>query len=199
VVLTADEALLGISPTRLNVSRWTGGAPPYPPDPDRINRAELKLLEALETFRIRLRPGASALDLGAGTGGWTRILTQHGQRVTAVDPRPIVPSLLCRPDVRYERMTAEEYLSKKPGEFDLVTNDMIMAPQDSSRLMLEFDRHLAPGGMAIMTLKLGAREQRRVMDHCFRLLRQAYRVPRVRNLYYNRSEVTVWLKKKGTR
>jgi 23S rRNA (cytidine2498-2'-O)-methyltransferase len=179
----------------LNVSPWPGGAPAFPPDPNRINRAECKLLEALETFRIQLCPRHRALDLGASPGGWTRILVLHGLTVTAVDPQPLLPEMFFHPSVTHVPLTAEAMLEDCPEQFDFIANDMVLAAQDSARLMVAYAKHLRPGGMAIMTLKLPLRDRCRVMDHCFRILRKAYRIPRVRQLYYNRSEVTAWLKK----
>lgn len=50
-----------------------------------VSRAALKLLHALETFRIDVS-GRICLDLGASTGGFTEILLEHGAaHVTAVD------------------------------------------------------------------------------------------------------------------
>lgn len=195
VVIGEKRAFLGVSAAALNLSPWPGGAPPFPADPNRVNRAEQKLMEAVEIFRIRLCPGQHALDLGASPGGWTRVLLLSGLRVTAVDPQPLLPSLFFHPSVTYEPVTAEEFLARKPGEFDFIANDMVMHPQDSARLMVAYAKHLKPGGTAVMTLKLGSLSRSRVMDHCFRILRKAYRIPRVRQLYYNRSEVTAWLKK----
>ena len=50
-----------------------------------INRAEYKLKEALQIFRIDLKQHKRALDIGAAPGGWTHYLSQHGIKVVAVD------------------------------------------------------------------------------------------------------------------
>ncbi len=55
--------------------------PPHP----YVSRGGVKLEAALRRFRLDVR-GAVALDLGAGTGGFTDCLLQHGaRRVYAVD------------------------------------------------------------------------------------------------------------------
>lgn len=55
------------------------------PDHPYVSRGGLKLERALRDFRLDVR-GAVALDLGAGTGGFTDCLLQHGaKRVYAVD------------------------------------------------------------------------------------------------------------------
>lgn len=194
IVLGDNEAFLGVSLTAQNISPWPGGARPYPLDPYRLNRAELKLLEAMEVFRIRLQLGGRALDLGSGLGGWTRVLLQHGQRVTAVDPRRLDASLANNPRVTWHRLRAEDYLCYDSDPFDFITNDMILPAAESASLMVAFAGHLRPGGMGLMTLKLPRGPRRTVMDHALRILRKAYRIPLVRQLCYNRSEVTAWLK-----
>jgi 23S rRNA (cytidine2498-2'-O)-methyltransferase len=80
--------------------------------------------------------------------------------------------------------------------FDLITNDMILDAQDSARLMIDYAEYLRPHGIAIMTVKLRSHNKRRVMDHSYRLLRQAYKIIRVRQLVSNRREVTLFLQRK---
>lgn len=50
-----------------------------------VSRAALKLLEALERFKVEPR-GRICLDIGASTGGFTQVLLQHGAaKVHAID------------------------------------------------------------------------------------------------------------------
>jgi len=48
--------------------------------PDSSRRTVLAALQA--------RPGASVLDIGAGTGSWAALLARHARQVTAVEPSP---------------------------------------------------------------------------------------------------------------
>jgi 23S rRNA (cytidine2498-2'-O)-methyltransferase len=189
-------ALLGASLASHNLSPWNGGVPRFPVDPGQLNRAEPKLREALEVFRLRFPPGARALDLGAAPGGWSRVLRQQGLVVTAVNPRPLHPTLLADPGLRYHAKAAEEYLQQELEIFDLITNDMRLDPRDTARLMVAFAPRLRPGGTAVVTLKLRQEDRLKLMDHAFRLLRRAYTIKRVRHLYFNRSEVTLWLRRR---
>ena len=186
-------ALVGLSPVTLNLSDWAGGMRRFAREEGQISRAEFKLLEALELFQIVLPPRGLALDLGAAPGGWTRVLRQLGQYVTAVDPGALDPRLADDPHVRHKRMTAEEYLRNDPDAFDLIVNDMRMDARDSARLMNAYARLLRSHGCAIMTLKLPEQNQDRVLEHALKILRQGYAVAGVRQLFHNRSEVTVWL------
>ncbi|GIV79171.1 methyltransferase domain-containing protein [Litorilinea aerophila] len=190
----APRAYLGLSLAAENLSDWAGGMRRFSREPDQISRSEFKLLEALEVFQIPLTPRGVALDLGAAPGGWTRVLRQHQQYVTAVDPGELDPRLAADPAVRHKRMTAQAYLADDPDRFDIIVNDMRMDARDSARLMVAYARQLYPDGWALMTLKLPARGRRQVLDHALKILRRAYTVAGARQLFHNRSEITVYLR-----
>lgn len=189
------RAYLGVSRASQNLSPWAGGQIPVTEPVS--NRAGYKLLEALATFSIHLRPGNHALDLGAAPGAWTTLLRRRGLRVTAVAPTPLYPWLMFDTDVIYQPMTAEEFLGRCRTTFDLIVNDMKLDAQDSARIMVDYAQYLRREGIAIMTLKLRGHNHERVMDHTFRLLRKVYKIIRVRQLVSNRHEVTLFLRSKA--
>jgi 23S rRNA (cytidine2498-2'-O)-methyltransferase len=188
------RAYMGISWVTQNISPWAGGELPVTEAVP--NRAGYKLLEAISAFSIRLRKGDMALDLGASPGAWTTLLRRRGLRVTAVAPTPLYPWLTIDPDVSYQPLLAEDFLTRCPTTFDLLVNDMYVYPQTSSQLMIDFAQHLRRGGIAIMTLKIGEGKQRSLMDHSFRILRKAYKIIQIRQLVSNRREVTLFLRRK---
>ncbi len=187
-------AYLGVSRADQNLSPWAGGQIPITECVP--NRAGYKLLEALDTFGIRLRRGDRALDLGASPGAWTTLLRRRGMRVTAVAPTPLYQWLRFDSGVQCHPTLAETFLGQCQTTFDLIVNDMKLAGQDSARLMVAYAQHLRREGIAIMTLKLRERNQKRIMDHSFRILRNAYKIIRVRQLVSNRKEVTLFLRRK---
>lgn len=187
-------ALVGLSAATANLSNWAGGMRRFAREEGQLSRAEFKLLEALELFRIDLPPRGLALDLGAAPGGWTRVLRQRGQYVTAVDPGALDPRIAADPNVRHKRMTAEAYLRDEPDEFDLIVNDMRMDGRDSARLMVACARLLYPGGLALMTLKLPETGRMPVLAQAQALLARAYTVAGARQLFHNRSEITLYLR-----
>jgi len=188
------QAYFGISWASQNLSPWPGGQMPITEPVS--NRAGYKLLEALQTFDIRLRRGDQALDLGAAPGAWTTLLRRRNLRVTAVAPTPLYPWLLYDAGVSYQPLRAEDFLSRCQTTYDLIVNDMKKDAQDSARLMVEYAGYLRSEGIAIMTLKLHSINQERRMDHTFRILRKAYKIIRVRQLVSNRKEVTLFLRRK---
>lgn len=189
-------AFLGLSPAVHNLSDWAGGMRRFAREKEQISRAEFKLLEALEVFGIELPPRGVALDLGAAPGGWTRVLRQHDQYVTAVDPAKLDERLAADVNVRHKCMTAEAYLNDEPDRFDVIVNDMRMDARDSARLMVRYAEQLYPGGIVIMTFKLPEQGRRSVLEHAFAILEQAYERLGARQLFHNRSEVTVYLQRR---
>jgi 23S rRNA (cytidine2498-2'-O)-methyltransferase len=193
-----NYALVGASTAKANLSDWAGGMRRFAREEGRISRSEFKLLEALELFGIILPERGTALDLGAAPGGWTRILRQLGQYVTAVDPGSLDPRLDDEKSVRHRRITAQEFLREEPDRFDIIVNDMRMDAADSARLMVNFASRLYRHGMAIMTIKLPSGEDaiatRQRVNAALATLQSAYTIVGARQLFHNRSEITVALR-----
>lgn len=160
-----------------------------------ISRAEFKLMEAIETFQIKIPPKARALDLGAAPGGWSRVLLDKGCRVTAVDPGALDKRIINHPSLSYVCATAQRYFAAQPAEkqFDLMVNDMKMDMYDSVRFMLDAAFLLTPGGAAVMTLKLAKGQGLSKINKALALLEKKYRVINTRQLFHNRDEVTVYI------
>jgi len=194
VALTPTEGHLGVSHAADNLSDWAGGARRFKAEPEQISRAEFKLLEAMETFKLAWPNNGSALDLGAAPGGWTRITRLHRLRVTAIDPADLDPRLAADPGVRHLRHTAQRYLPGTDDTFDVILNDMRMDARDSAQLMLTARRNLKPGGWAVMTLKLPHSHAERVATSALALLRERYTLTGARQLFHNRNEITVALR-----
>ena len=194
VVITGQVAYMGLSLAATNLSNWAGGEHRFAREEGQISRAEFKLLEALAVFQIDLPPRGLALDLGAAPGGWIRVLRQKEQYVTAVDPAKLHPSLQADPKVRHLPLTAEQYLETGPDHFDIIVNDMRLDSRDSARLMVRYAPFLYPHGLALMTFKLPGDGRAAVLDHAFNILRPAYQLAGARQLFHNRSEITVYLK-----
>jgi 23S rRNA (cytidine2498-2'-O)-methyltransferase len=108
------------------------------------------------------------------------------------------PRLASDQGVRHRFMTAEAYLATAPDPFDLIVNDMRMDARDSARLMVAYARYLYPHGLVLMTLKLPEQAPRPVLEHALHILGTAYQVAGVRQLFHNRSEVTVYLRPRRT-
>jgi len=194
LAVVRDAAYLGRSTAAQNLSDWAGGQRRFKRDDDQISRSEFKLLEAIEVFKLALPENAKALDLGAAPGGWTRLLRQWGYEVWAVDTAELAPALLTDPYIHHYREIAQHFVSHRLN-FDFIANDMRLDIAESARLVNALAFRLKPSGLVIMTMKLPPRGVRQAIEEGLTTLRRNYEVLGVRQLFHNRHEVTVALRK----
>ena len=63
--------------------------------------------------------------------------------------------------------------------------------------MVDYADQLYGHGIAVMTLKLPEHDRQNVLDKATAILRRRYDIVGIRQLFHNRSEVTVVLKRAG--
>jgi 23S rRNA (cytidine2498-2'-O)-methyltransferase len=200
ILCTPTQGYLGVSRTAQNRSAWPGGMQRFRHEEGRISRAEHKLLEAIAVFRLELPAKGTALDMGAAPGGWTHLLCESGLQVVAVDPADLDPRLHRKPGVIHVRKRIQDYLTSD-RRFDLIVNDMRMDALESVAIMEQAFPSLKPGGLAVQTLKLpkalkAAHHTLETIREALTRLTQSYTLVGARQLYHNRSEVTVALQRR---
>ncbi|GAB4813429.1 hypothetical protein N2152v2_000475 [Parachlorella kessleri] len=72
-----------------------------------VCKAAGKIAEALAVAQFQPSSGV-AIDIGAAPGSWTAYLAQHMQRVIAIDPAELDPSVASHPSVIHLRCKVEE-------------------------------------------------------------------------------------------
>ena len=194
--ISNDLAYIGLSQAEENLSVWSGGMRHYAIREDTISRAGFKLMEALETYPIDFKKNSLALDLGAAPGGWTKVLIEYGLRVVAVDPVQLSPVLCKNENVEFYNMRAHEYIKKSNKMFDLIVNDMSMNIITSINFMLSLKNRLRDKGYIIITFKLTRYDRLNKIKEGISLLSREFDVVFIKQLFHNRSEVTVILQKK---
>jgi 23S rRNA (cytidine2498-2'-O)-methyltransferase len=194
-----ELAFIGVYRTEGAIKKEVSLQRKYPPGERPVSRAEWKLKEAFEAFRLELPAGARALDLGAAPGGWTRVLSGLGAQVLAVDPAELHPEVAARPNVVHLRRRAEDMAEAGEPEasFDLLTNDMNLDPAESARLMCRLARFLKPGAPAIMTVKLMTAARRRHQKEAAEILAPEYEGLRFQRLPHNAREITAVMRRKS--
>ena len=190
-----DIAYLGISRSEHNVSDWTGGIRFFSKADGVICRAEFKIEEAFQVFGVNVEDGMSALDLGAAPGGWTHFLSRQGVSVDAVDPANLEDEVKRAKNVRHFKMLAQEFAEKyKEKRYDIIVNDMKMDTNESIDILCEMSRQLKPEGCCILTLKLPKSNIQKRINVARQVLAKRFEKVQIRQLYFNRSEVTVFAK-----
>ncbi|HVZ32298.1 MAG TPA: hypothetical protein VG963_07730, partial [Polyangiaceae bacterium] len=107
------------------------------------------------------------------------------------------PSLSKDERVRHLRVSAERYLERASGPFDVILNDIRKDAAESAELVARCAPLLSPRGFALLTLKLRHERRTEQIDAALRVLRPIFGVCRVRHLFHNRSEVSVYLRRSG--
>ena len=189
---------MGLSDPLSCLSSWPGGMRHYAKYDGQISRAEFKLLEALEACGLTLVPdaGRRALDLGAAPGGWTKVLLDMGWRVTAVDPAKLSPALAGQAGLEHRKTTAQTFLRYADARlYDMIVNDMRMDIKPSSQVMLDAYDLLAGSGHVIMTFKLPPSKKLAAINKGLEMLSAKYEIMMAKQLFHNRSEITVVLRK----
>lgn len=185
-----------------NSSPWQMGIPRLKSPYGAPSRSTLKLDEAFFTFLTekererKLKPGMSAVDLGACPGGWTWQLVRRGLHVTAVDNGAMDERVMDTGLVAHLRVDGFRFQPEKP--VDWMVCDIVESPMRTADLMA---RWLVNGWcrQTIFNLKLPMKkrwlELNNCLDHIKTQLSHAgikYQL-RARQLYHDREEVTVFI------
>lgn len=199
-LLSGTSAYIGWADAA-NSSPWPMGVPRLKFPRGAPSRSTLKLEEALWRFLgerrdALLRPGMTAVDLGAAPGGWTWQLVQRQLRVTAVDNGALAPPLLASGLVTHLRVDGLHFRPPRPVDWmvcDIVEKPMRVAALAAAWMAQGWCRH------AIVNLKLPMKRRyeavRQCLDHIHGCLAAAggpYRLA-CKQLYHDREEVTVYL------
>ena len=181
-------------------SPWPMGIPRFRMPGSAPSRSTLKLAEALallvgeDSLAKRVRPGMTAVDLGASPGGWTWQLVRRGLMVTAVDNGPMDAALLESGQVKHRR---EDGFRFRPAEpVDWMVCDVVESP---SRVCALAAGWVARGWcrQAIFNLKLPMKKRWEEVLRSRATIEEAlagvsHRL-RMKQLYHDREEITAWL------
>lgn len=190
---------LGVSDTA-NSAPWPLGIPRLRMPRQAPSRSTLKLDEAIQTFMTPgerddwLRPGMTAVDLGAAPGGWTWQLNQRSLHVTAIDNGLIDDALLATGLVEHHRKDGFNYCPAKP--VDWLVCDIVEQPGRVVALVRDWLEH-GHCDAAIANLKLPMKQRQATVSQALAQLRASTSATRRRvgakQLYHDREEVTLFV------
>jgi 23S rRNA (cytidine2498-2'-O)-methyltransferase len=201
VLLTAADAAI-VAAADVNASApWPGGIPRLKFPRDAPSRSTLKLEEAFlvlldEDERARwLKPGMSAVDLGAAPGGWTWQLVKRSIRTIAIDNGPMDPALIESGLVEHRRVDGFRFRPQR--NVDWLVCDMVEQPRRVAELVAQW---LAQRWCrrAIFNLKLPMKKRYDEVQSCLSIVRDALAGEsmrfdlRAKQLYHDREEITVF-------
>lgn len=124
----------------------------YPAAPRWFNRFYAYFQHRAVTRMLADQPlaGARALDVGCGSGRWSRWLRDRGAEVTGIDPTTAMLETAGRlsPGVDFRRMSATD-LDFPPDTFDFVLSVTVIQhlhPEEQVKAVASMCRVLKPGG-----------------------------------------------------
>ena len=193
-MLSGTHALVGRPPA--DGARYPGGVPRLKFPRGAPSRSTLKLDEAFQVLLTEaersalLRPGLTAVDLGAAPGGWTYQLVMRQMRVTAIDNGRVDATLMASGLVTHLREDGFRYRPARP--VDWLVCDMVEKPGRVAELVA---RWFASGWCraAVFNLKLPMKKRFEAWLQALQVLRPlaAKQHIRARQLYHDREEITV--------
>jgi len=195
--LDGDHAILASADPK-DSAPWPLGVPRLRALSDAPSRSASKLDEALlvllsaEEREELIKPGMSAVDLGAAPGGWSWVLARNHLRVTAIDNGPLAESAIATGLI--EHIRADGFRWQPPKPVDWLVCDMVESPRKVAARIAEWFANCWCK-QAIFNLKLPMKKRWEETNLCLDLLvEQAGRELdlRARQLYHDREEITVF-------
>lgn len=196
-LLSGQHALLGRVSARQLAQSPRGGIVRLRFPSEAPSRSTLKLEEAFmvllsEAERERwLKPGMTAVDLGACPGGWTYQFVRRSIRVQAIDNGPMAETLMATGLVEHIRADGFQFRPRKA--VDWLVCDMVEQPIRVANLIAEWLRE-GHCQRAIFNLKLPMKKRYPEVQRCLEALREqagGKLLLRARQLYHDREEITV--------
>jgi 23S rRNA (cytidine2498-2'-O)-methyltransferase len=193
-----DVAYLASAPIAASAP-WPLGIPRLKFPRGAPSRSTLKLEEAFLVLMSDderahwLKPGMTAVDLGAAPGGWTWQLAHRSIRVTAIDNGPMDAELMQSGVVTHLREDGFRFRPRKP--VDWLVCDMVEQPRRIATLIA---RWLDEGACryAIFNLKLPMKKRFEETRMCLDIVRASASDVRARQLYHDREEITVFVRRR---
>ncbi|MDF2840173.1 MAG: ribosomal methyltransferase RrmJ/FtsJ [Clostridia bacterium] len=197
ILLDETNCYIGMSPSDLNISSWSGGMIHFKKEDADISRAKYKLMEAIGVFHLDLSKVHNALDLGAAPGGWTSVLLEKKIAVTAVDTGDMDKRLNEYHNFTYIKSNASE-LDLPENSFDLLTSDVSWNAKNTAVMVNKAARFLIDGSYAIITVKLMGDKIRRTIKEVKEIYQEVFDIEATKQLFHNRDEVTLLLRKRNS-
>lgn len=198
---TLERVYIGFTRPDFSVN-WQLGIPRLRMPTDAPSRSTLKLAEAfmmLVPESAQVKPGMSAVDLGAAPGGWTWQMVSRGcTKIFAIDNGPMKGSMAIHPSVKHLREDGFKYRPKSP--VDWLVCDMVEQPARIAALMADW-MIKGHARQFIFNFKLPMKKRWNELQRCMEIIDDAlggagirYQF-RARHLYHDREEVTCYLSK----
>ncbi len=187
------EWWIGCHRTARRCDCWPGGVPPLVLPEHAVNRAYLKMKEALLWSALPIVPGNLCVELGCAPGGASQALLEAAVQVIGVDPAEVDPAVESHPRFSHLRQRTMEIPQRHLLGVHWIVADMNVAPKytlDAAEAIVT-QPNSAVRGM-VLTLKLSDwKLLDQLSEYMKRIRSWGYRDVRARQLAFNRQEICV--------
>jgi 23S rRNA (cytidine2498-2'-O)-methyltransferase len=127
------HVFLGTHVNSVQLDGSPGNIPKIPLHRDSPSRAYLKIVEAVQRFRIKQIPGLSVLEVGCAPGGATFAMLNWGAKIVGIDPKRVDMRIQGNPNFRHIQKMAKDVtnVDLKGINPDWLVLDMNLAPLET--------------------------------------------------------------------
>lgn len=190
VLVERNEWWVGWHDAGTMSQRWPGGAPPIQLPPTAVNRAWLKMHEAVLWGQVPIQKGDVVAEIGSAPGGAAQFLLEHGATVIAIDPAEMDPAVAANPSLVHVRKRARRVPNEALKNVRWLTIDINMPPSYTIDVIRDYveTRDLTIRGV-IATLKLSDwKLAERLEEYQHEFSEMGFDFVETRQLAFNRQE-----------
>ncbi len=197
VLVEPEQWWIGYHHTESVAQRWPGGVPKIAPPEAMISRAYLKMSEALLWSRLPCREGDAFVEIGCAPGGSCQALLERGMRVTGIDPADVDARLLANTNFTHIKKRGADLKRREFRPFRWLTADVNVAPRYTLDTVEAIVTHgdVKIRGLLLTLKMLDESMYGQIDEYVERVRAWGYDQVRVRQLAFNRQEVTLAARK----
>lgn len=191
VLVERNECWVGWHNGGTMAQRWPGGAPPIRLPKTAVNRAWLKMHEAVLWGQVPIQNGDIVAEIGSAPGGAAQFLLERGATVVAIDPAEMDPSVVAHPSLVHVRKRARRVPQEALKNVQWLTIDINMPPSYTIDVIRDYveNRDLTIRGV-IATLKLSDwKLAEQVQEYEQDFTEMGFAFVQTRQLAFNRQEL----------
>ena len=193
ILVDTNRWYLGCHVAREPSTCWTGGMWLHPLPTHAINRAWIKMDEALAWSRLPIQEGQVCAEIGCAPGGASQRLLQAGLNVIGIDPAIVDESVLGHPNFTHLRKRGTEVRRKEFRDVHWLMADMNVTPNYTLDTIEGIVSHpeVNIAGM-LLTLKLvDWKLAREIPGYLDRIRSWGFSHVQARQLHHNRQDFCV--------
>jgi 23S rRNA (cytidine2498-2'-O)-methyltransferase len=193
VLVEPNEWWIGWHRAATQPTRWPGGVPALKSETEIINRAYLKMAEAMRWSQLPVSGGDLCVEIGSAPGGSAQFLLERGLYVLGIDPAEMDERVLAHPHFAHIRKRAADVKRRELTQVRWLFADSNVAPKHTldsvEAIVTHGEVHVR--GMLLMLKLPDWQLADQIPEYLERVRSWGFRYVRARQLAFNRQEICV--------